>query len=145
MDTPEPVQNARESFGDINYDIDPSLSHVRFTEDVMCENVISGEEKVLFEEGDELEVQYLDYYESRGWLLTVRKEDGNTYDFCTDQYAFEWVYDSEVPEKAREAQEKLAEAQDLLDDIWGETGDSSAEEATRRVVRTREIVERNYL
>lgn len=142
MNTPEPVQNARESPGRITvleYDVDPNLSHVRFTEDATR----GGD--VLFEAGDEAKVQYLDYYSDRGWLLTVRKEDGNTYDFCTDQYAFEWVYDSEVPEKAREAQEKLAEAQDLLDDIWGETGDSSAEEATRRVIRTREIVEQNYL
>ena len=125
METPEPVENAKERFGSVEFEVDDRLSHV----------VIDGEK---------MEFSYLEYYDGE-WSLTVYDGRDIMLQFPLSEIEVEWVYDSDVPEKAERAEELLEEAQALLDDIWGEKGDTSAEELTKRVDETRRKLKRNYL
>lgn len=125
MEPPEPVEVIRERFGTVEFDVDDRLSHV----------IIDGEK---------MEFSYLDYYDGE-WSLTVYDGSDITLQFPLSEIEVEWVYDSDVPEKAERAEELLEEAQALLDDIWGETGDTSAEELTKRADETRRKLKRNYL
>lgn len=124
MEPPEPVKVTRERFGTVEFDIDDRLSHV-------------------FIDGEKMEFSYLDYYNG-DWILHAYDED-DSYRFLVFENEIKWVYDSDVPEKAERAEELLEEAQALLDDIWGETGDASAEELTKRADETRRKLKRNYL
>ena len=124
METPEPVENARERFGDVEFDVDDALSHV----------IIDGEK---------MKYSHLEHYKG-DWTLTVY-DGSDMLAFSLSEAEVEWVYDSEIPQKAEEAEELLEEAQGLLDDIWGESGDTSAEELTKRVNETRRKLKRDYL
>lgn len=124
MNTPEPVENERVYMGNVEFDVDNRLSHVAV-------------------DGEKMKFSYLDLYDNK-WI--VHAHDGSDMlQFLLSENEVEWIYDSDVPEKAERAEELLEEAQGLLDDIWGETGDVAAEEVTRRVLETRNKVERNYL
>jgi hypothetical protein len=125
METPEPVENAKKRFGSVEFEVDDRLSHV----------VIDGEK---------MEFSYLEYYDGE-WSLTVYDGRDIMLQFPLSEIEVEWIYDSDVPEKAERAEELLEEAQALLDDIWGEKGDTSAEELTKRVDETRRKLKRNYL
>ena len=125
MEPPEPVEVTRERFGTVEFGVDDHLSHV----------IIDGEK---------MEFSYLDYYDGE-WSLTVYDGSDIMLQFPLSEIEVEWIYDSDVPEKAERAEELLEEAQALLDDIWGETGDASAEELTKRADETRRKLKRNYL
>lgn len=144
MNTPEPVKNARESFGEITFDVDDALSHVILDEPLTYENNLTETVEIIVPAGVKLKYSYLDYFNGE-WMLHVYHDDEG-YELPLSQHEVrEWVYDSDVPEKAERAEELLEEAQGLLDDIWGETGDTDAENLTKRVLETREKLQRDYL
>ena len=141
METPEPVENARKRFGD--FDVDDRLSHVILSVPIITYNRFTEETTVHVPAGERLEFSRLEHYDGE-WTVHVYYE-GDGYDIYLSEHDVEWVYDSDVPEKAEEAEELLEGAQSLLDDIWGETGSTKAEELTKRVDETRKKLNREYL
>jgi len=139
MKTPEPVENARESSIGVEFDVDNALSHVILSEPLVAD--LSG--KVIVPADEKIKCSYIDHY-GGDWIVHIWHEE-DSYQLSLSEHDVEWVYDSEVPEKAERDEELLEEAQGLLDDIWGETGDTTAEEATKRVQETRRKVKREYL
>lgn len=143
METPEPVENARERFGDLDYDVDDRLSHVILSEPITTYNRFTEETTVHVPAGERLKFSRLEHYDGE-WTAYVYYE-GDGHDIYLSEHDVEWVYDSDVPEKAEQAEELLSDAQSLLDDIWGETGNTTAEELTKRVQQTRNKLNRRYL
>lgn len=139
METPELIENARESWGDVEFDVDNALSHVILSEPIV-DDVF---DEVIVPAGEKVRCIRIDHYNGE-WIFCIW-HDGDSYELPWKDHDMNWIYESKVPEKAERAEKLLEEAQGLLDDIWGETGDSKAEEATRRVQKTRREVRRTYL